>query len=153
MEPPRTSRRSKTWAFGPTCHSPTGSGIAPISALLASVRRRERPLCLPQWSGAPPRLHLRGRTAYSIPSTSHDLSRVPSQGGLYTEWKDGALGLALLRRGVPGARASLPGDRAYQKAMRKRKVWVEPLFAEAKQWQAHAVSVCAGYGGSTPRRS
>jgi hypothetical protein len=23
---------------------------------------------------------------------------------------------------------------AYQKAMRKRKVWVEPLFAEAKQW-------------------
>jgi hypothetical protein len=23
---------------------------------------------------------------------------------------------------------------AYQKAMRKRKVWVEPLFGEAKQW-------------------
>ena len=23
---------------------------------------------------------------------------------------------------------------AYQKAMRKRKVWVEPLFAEAKDW-------------------
>lgn len=23
---------------------------------------------------------------------------------------------------------------AYQKAMRKRKVWVEPLFAEAKEW-------------------
>jgi hypothetical protein len=23
---------------------------------------------------------------------------------------------------------------AYQKAMRKRKVWIEPLFAEAKQW-------------------
>jgi hypothetical protein len=23
---------------------------------------------------------------------------------------------------------------AYQKAMRKRKVWVEPLFAEAKNW-------------------
>jgi hypothetical protein len=23
---------------------------------------------------------------------------------------------------------------AYQKAMRKRKVWVKPLFAEAKQW-------------------
>ena len=23
---------------------------------------------------------------------------------------------------------------AYQKAMRKRKVWVEPLFAEAKAW-------------------
>jgi hypothetical protein len=23
---------------------------------------------------------------------------------------------------------------AYQKAMRKRQVWVEPLFAEAKQW-------------------
>jgi hypothetical protein len=24
--------------------------------------------------------------------------------------------------------------KAYQKAMRKRKVWVEPLFAEAKDW-------------------
>jgi hypothetical protein len=24
--------------------------------------------------------------------------------------------------------------KAYQKAMRKRGVWVEPLFAEAKQW-------------------
>ena len=24
---------------------------------------------------------------------------------------------------------------AYQKAMRKRKVWVEPLFAEAKDWR------------------
>ena len=23
---------------------------------------------------------------------------------------------------------------AYQKAMRKRKVWIEPLFGEAKQW-------------------
>jgi Transposase DDE domain len=23
---------------------------------------------------------------------------------------------------------------AYQKALRKRKVWVEPLFAEAKEW-------------------
>jgi len=23
---------------------------------------------------------------------------------------------------------------AYKKAMRKRKVWVEPLFGEAKQW-------------------
>ena len=23
---------------------------------------------------------------------------------------------------------------AYQKAMRKRQVWVEPLFAEAKEW-------------------
>lgn len=23
---------------------------------------------------------------------------------------------------------------AYEKAMRKRRVWVEPLFAEAKQW-------------------
>jgi len=25
---------------------------------------------------------------------------------------------------------------AYQKAMRKRKVWVEPLFAEAKEWHS-----------------
>ena len=25
-------------------------------------------------------------------------------------------------------------DRAYAKAMRKRQVWVEPLFAEAKDW-------------------
>lgn len=24
---------------------------------------------------------------------------------------------------------------AYKKAMRKRKVWVEPLFGEAKQWR------------------
>jgi len=26
------------------------------------------------------------------------------------------------------------GTEAYQKAMRKRKVWIEPLFGEAKQW-------------------
>jgi hypothetical protein len=25
---------------------------------------------------------------------------------------------------------------AYKKALRKRKVWVEPLFAEAKAWPA-----------------
>jgi Transposase DDE domain len=28
----------------------------------------------------------------------------------------------------------LPHRQAYQKAMNKRKVWVEPLFAEAKDW-------------------
>lgn len=26
------------------------------------------------------------------------------------------------------------GTAAYEKALRKRNVWVEPLFAEAKQW-------------------
>lgn len=26
------------------------------------------------------------------------------------------------------------GTAAYEKALRKRSVWVEPLFAEAKQW-------------------
>ncbi len=26
------------------------------------------------------------------------------------------------------------GLEAYKKAMRKRKVWIEPMFAEAKQW-------------------
>jgi len=26
------------------------------------------------------------------------------------------------------------GTEAYQKAMRKRQVWIEPLFGEAKQW-------------------
>jgi len=29
---------------------------------------------------------------------------------------------------------SYSGTKAYQKAMRKRGVWVEPLFAEAKEW-------------------
>ena len=34
---------------------------------------------------------------------------------------------------------------AYQKAMRKRQVWVEPLFAEAKDWQRrHALSAARG---------
>ena len=57
-----------------------------------------------------PHLHLRGRAAHSIPGTSLDLSRLSSQGGVYAEWKDGALCLALIRRGVSGARAVLPGD-------------------------------------------
>ncbi len=37
----------------------------------------------------------------------------------------------------------------YAKAMRKRKVWVEPLFAEGKQWHgmACAASACATCGG------
>ena len=35
---------------------------------------------------------------------------------------------------VPGSSAGLPVDPPYQKAMRKRQVWVEPLFAEGKQW-------------------
>jgi hypothetical protein len=29
---------------------------------------------------------------------------------------------------------SYHGTEAHQKAMRKRQVWVEPLFAEAKEW-------------------
>ena len=29
------------------------------------------------------------------------------------------------------------GTFAYEKALRKRKVWVEPIFAEAKDWHAH----------------
>jgi transposase len=36
------------------------------------------------------------------------------------------------------------GTPAYEKAMRKRKVWVEPLFAEAKQW--HGLRRCRPRG-------
>ena len=34
---------------------------------------------------------------------------------------------------------------AYKKAMRKRQVWVEPLFAEAKDGTAYAASGCGGW--------
>ena len=41
---------------------------------------------------------------------------------------------ALVLRGLPGAVRGYHATEAYQKAMRKRQVWVEPLFAEAKEW-------------------
>ena len=40
----------------------------------------------------------------------------------------------------------------YAKAMRKRKVWVAPLFAEAKDWHGLAASACAAWRRSTARR-
>jgi hypothetical protein len=33
---------------------------------------------------------------------------------------------------------------AYTKALRKRKVWVEPLFAEAKAWRAQEIDLLDG---------
>jgi len=69
---------------------------------------------------------------------------------------------------------SYHGTEPYEKAMRKRKVWVEPMFAEAKDWHgmrrfrlrglervnAEALLTAAGqnikrllaYGGRSPRR-
>ena len=42
---------------------------------------------------------------------------------------------------------------AYQKALNKRKVWVEPLFAEGKQWHGmERFRGTRGSGGSTARR-
>ena len=41
---------------------------------------------------------------------------------------------AQLRRGVPRPGAGYHATEPYAKAMRKRQVWVEPLFAEAKDW-------------------
>jgi hypothetical protein len=42
----------------------------------------------------------------------------------------------------------------YKKALRKRSVWVEPLFAEAKEKSGTGcgASACAACGASTPRR-
>lgn len=69
---------------------------------------------------------------------------------------------------------SYHGTEPYEKAMRKRKVWVEPMFAEANDWHgmrrfrlrglervnAEALLTAAGqnvkrllaYGGRSPRR-
>lgn len=41
---------------------------------------------------------------------------------------------------------------AYKKAYRKRTVWVEPLFAEGKDWHAMRRFACVDSGGSTRRR-
>jgi hypothetical protein len=45
---------------------------------------------------------------------------------------------------VKGYRGTFP----YEKALRKRRVWVEPLFAEAKEWHG----LCAGSGCADRRR-
>ena len=39
---------------------------------------------------------------------------------------------------------SYTGTHSYEKALRKRKVWIEPLFGEAKEW--HGMKDF-GYGG------
>ena len=59
-----------------------------------------------------------------------------------------ALDEAYLDR-VRGYHATEP----YAKAMRKRQVWVEPLFAEAKDWHGLApLPACGGWRRSTARR-
>src|SRR5712692_4407989 len=47
--------------------------------------------------------------------------------------RDGACAAAWRKTSLIGVRAYASTE-AYQKALRKRCVWVEPLFAEGKQW-------------------
>jgi hypothetical protein len=55
--------------------------------------------------------HVGGRPAHPVPGAGLDLPRLPAQSGLHARHEDGALGVALVRGGVPGACAGLPADR------------------------------------------
>ena len=48
--------------------------------------------------------------------------------------QEGPSGLRHLEEGYVDRVKSYRGTFAYEKALRKRRVWVEPLFGEAKEW-------------------
>ena len=74
------------------------------------------------------------RRRRGLPGRRRDLQRLPAQGRLHRE-QPGTAG----PRGPSYAEyldrvRAYHETAAYEKAMRKRKVWVEPLFGEAKDW-------------------
>jgi hypothetical protein len=77
-----------------------------------------------------PLLH---REAKQVPGQSGKLQRLP----LKPECTPGDSGRVLMRSFeeelLERVRA-YRGTRPYEKALRKRKVWVEPMFGEAKEW-------------------
>ena len=153
-----TSASWRRAAFAPMCRCPTGTNARPTSV----------PRCSPTM---PSTMSITVRKARrsaarrrTTPTREGDLSRRCG-------------GLQCLPASRPTARASDHGrqiarsfdadylDRVrgyhetedYKKAMRKRKVWIEPLFGEAKQWhgmrQFRLTRVAEGeYGGAVHRR-
>ena len=77
------------------------------------------------------------RRESGVPCGSFDLQRLPSESPVYAQWTPSVHGRMVHRH---FAEAYLDRVRAYHegepyvKAMRKRQVWVEPLFEEGKQW-------------------
>ena len=105
--------------------------------------------------GAAPALRLHGWPARSLPSiapsdppppvrSEHSARRCPRRRRSFG---------ARSRQDYIGPCARLPPDPAYHKAMRKRQVWVEPLFAEGKQWHQMRRFRLRRCGESTPRAS
>ena len=74
------------------------------------------------------------RQEVRLPSRRGDLQRLPGQSRSARPATTAGSCTAPSMRTISTRVRGYHATEAYQKAMRKRKVWVEPLFAEAKEW-------------------
>ena len=98
------------------------------------LRRRARRVPLPGRSAAAVasgQVHRGGRR---LPSRRRDLQRLPGQGAAAPTSDRGRIIQRSLHADYLDRVRGYHATEAYKKAMRKRQVWVEPLFAEAKDW-------------------
>jgi hypothetical protein len=96
-----------------------------------SYRCGPRRVPLPGWSRAETRADQAHRGRHHLPGRCRDVQCLSAQGEVHGK-QSGADCPSLPLRRLFGQGAGIPRHRGVQEAMRKRQVWVEPLFAEAK---------------------
>ena len=98
------------------------------------LRRRARRVPLPAGPSAAARRSQAHRGSRRLPRRRRDLQRLPGQGQVHRPATTAASSSARFYDDYLEKVRGYHATEAYQKAMRKRQVWVEPLFAEAKEW-------------------
>src|SRR5215469_14490280 len=135
MGPRKTSEGRKTWGSVPTCRCLTGSRTARTSVRPNSrtTPSQDHYVCpngqvLRRTHISEAMQHIQYRAHASICHACPLRARcTPGEKSARSVWR--SFGQDYVERV-----RTYQSTSAYQKALRKRQVWIEPLFAEGKQW-------------------